>query len=108
MLETTHQVGRISVSTADMPYKEMAGHCEALLVGKQKKMSHLMSAQLRQESLINFSITNHENEVNEVLPSRVDAGSLMVLPCSSKPFSCAHSCLIRSLTHLFVQLKYPY
>ncbi|KAL9411822.1 hypothetical protein AB3S75_045426 [Citrus x aurantiifolia] len=78
VLETTHQVGRISVSTADMPYKEMAGHCEALLVGKQKKMSHLMSAQLRQESLINFSITNHENEVNEVLPSRVDAGSLMV------------------------------
>ncbi|KAH9678995.1 hypothetical protein KPL71_025927 [Citrus sinensis] len=78
VLETTHQVGRISVSTADMPYKEMAGHCEALLVGKQKKMSHLMSAQLRQESLINFSITNHENEVNEVLPSQVDAGSLMV------------------------------
>ncbi|XP_024040135.1 uncharacterized protein LOC18031326 isoform X1 [Citrus clementina] len=78
VLETTHQVGRISVSTADMPYKEMAGHCEALLIGKQKKMSHLMSAQLRQESLINFSITNHENEVNEVLPSQVDAGSLMV------------------------------
>ncbi|KAH9678981.1 hypothetical protein KPL71_025927 [Citrus sinensis] len=79
VLETTHQVGRISVSTADMPYKEMAGHCEALLVGKQKKMSHLMSAQLRQESLINFSITNHENEVNEVLPSQ------RITPNSNKP-----------------------
>ncbi|KAH9648245.1 hypothetical protein KPL70_025516 [Citrus sinensis] len=79
VLETTHQVGRISVSTADMPYKEMAGHCEALLIGKQKKMSHLMSAQLRQESLINFSITNHENEVNEVLPSQ------RITPNSNKP-----------------------
>lgn len=71
VLETTHQVGRISVSTTDMPYKEMAGHCEALLVGKQKKMSHLMSAQLRQESLINFAIKNHEDEAKEALPSHV-------------------------------------
>ncbi|CAL0329426.1 unnamed protein product [Lupinus luteus] len=43
VLETTHQVGRISVSTAsDMPYKEMAFHCEALLVGKQQKLSTFM------------------------------------------------------------------
>lgn len=41
--ETTHQVGRISISTPfDMPYKEMALHCEALLVGKQQKMSTFM------------------------------------------------------------------
>ncbi|KAL9411821.1 hypothetical protein AB3S75_045426 [Citrus x aurantiifolia] len=79
VLETTHQVGRISVSTADMPYKEMAGHCEALLVGKQKKMSHLMSAQLRQESLINFSITNHENEVGNPLTDE------RITPNSNKP-----------------------
>ncbi|XP_024019088.1 uncharacterized protein LOC21388445 isoform X2 [Morus notabilis] len=32
--ETTHQVGRVSVSTGpDVPYKEMALHCEALLMG---------------------------------------------------------------------------
>ncbi|XP_024958488.2 protein SEMI-ROLLED LEAF 2 isoform X2 [Citrus sinensis] len=79
VLETTHQVGRISVSTADMPYKEMAGHCEALLIGKQKKMSHLMSAQLRQESLINFSITNHENEVDNPLTDE------RITPNSNKP-----------------------
>lgn len=79
VLETTHQVGRISVSTADMPYKEMAGHCEALLVGKQKKMSHLMSAQLRQESLINFSITNHENEVGNPFTDE------RITPNSNKP-----------------------
>lgn len=41
--ETTHQVGRISISTPfDMPYKEMALHCEALLMGKQQKMSTFM------------------------------------------------------------------
>ncbi|KAG8646283.1 hypothetical protein MANES_10G140400v8 [Manihot esculenta] len=44
--ETTNQVGRFSISTAnDMPYMEMAGHCEALSAGKQKKMSALMSQQ---------------------------------------------------------------
>ncbi|KDO37359.1 hypothetical protein CISIN_1g034282mg [Citrus sinensis] len=62
-----------------MPYKEMAGHCEALLIGKQKKMSHLMSAQLRQESLINFSITNHENEVDNPLTDE------RITPNSNKP-----------------------
>lgn len=43
VLETTHQVGRISVSTpSDMPYREMALHCEALLMGKQQKLSTFM------------------------------------------------------------------
>ncbi|BBH07342.1 hypothetical protein Prudu_019252 [Prunus dulcis] len=40
VLETAHQVGRLSISNApDVPYKEMAGHCEELLIGKQQKMS---------------------------------------------------------------------
>ncbi|CAL5211986.1 unnamed protein product [Lathyrus oleraceus] len=43
--ETTHHVGRISVSTpSNMPYKEMALHCEALLAGKQQKISTFMGA----------------------------------------------------------------
>ncbi|KAK1267713.1 hypothetical protein QJS04_geneDACA015603 [Acorus gramineus] len=46
VLETAGQVGRFSVCTApDMPYKEMASHCEALLIGKQEKMSYFMNAQ---------------------------------------------------------------
>ncbi|KAK2653214.1 hypothetical protein Ddye_013070 [Dipteronia dyeriana] len=66
VLETAQQVGRVSSSTGpDMPYMEMASHCEALLIGKQKKMSHLMSAQLRQESLINFAFPNHEDEAKK-------------------------------------------
>ncbi|XP_061353917.1 protein SEMI-ROLLED LEAF 2-like [Gastrolobium bilobum] len=43
VLETTHHVGRVSVSTpSNMPYKEMALHCEALLAGKQEKLSTFM------------------------------------------------------------------
>ncbi|GLT96039.1 hypothetical protein SLE2022_136880 [Rubroshorea leprosula] len=64
VLETAHQFGRISVSTgANMPYKEIASHCEALLMGKQQKMSHLMHAHLQQESLFNVYVyTPEESE----------------------------------------------
>ncbi|XP_068652492.1 protein SEMI-ROLLED LEAF 2-like [Aristolochia californica] len=56
VLETARHVGRFSVSTApDVPYKEMASHCEALLAGKQQKMSVFMSQQQKQETfLIDF------------------------------------------------------
>ncbi|KAM7267283.1 hypothetical protein ACFE04_009449 [Oxalis oulophora] len=43
--ETTNQVNRISVSTPDLSYSEMAGNCEALQKGKQQKMSTFMSTQ---------------------------------------------------------------
>ncbi|EHA8590069.1 Protein EFR3 B [Cocos nucifera] len=52
VLETSWQDGRFSVSTTpDVPFKEMASHCEALLMGKQQKMSAFMSAQQKQEIL---------------------------------------------------------
>ncbi|KAG9456465.1 hypothetical protein H6P81_000973 [Aristolochia fimbriata] len=56
VLETARHVGRFSVSTApDVPYKEMASHCEALLAGKQEKMSVFMSQQQKPETfLIDF------------------------------------------------------
>ncbi|XP_041997859.1 protein SEMI-ROLLED LEAF 2-like [Salvia splendens] len=45
VLETSTNVGRMSVCTAqDASYKEMANHCETLLMGKQQKMSNLISA----------------------------------------------------------------
>lgn len=64
VLETAHQVGRISVSTApDVSYKEMTLHCESLTMGKQQKMSYLMNTQNRQESLlIRFSQNSDEKE----------------------------------------------
>ncbi|CAL1353258.1 unnamed protein product [Linum trigynum] len=46
-LETANQVGRMSVTAPDVPYEEMALHCEKLLMGKQKKMSHVMSLHIR-------------------------------------------------------------
>ncbi|CAA2988358.1 EFR3 homolog B [Olea europaea subsp. europaea] len=53
VLETAHQVGRISTSKApDASYKETAHQCEALLMGKQQKMSYLISAQHTQGSLL--------------------------------------------------------
>ncbi|KAF7824575.1 Protein EFR3-like B [Senna tora] len=43
VMDTTTQVGRVSISTpVDKPYKEMALHCENLLMGKQQMMSTFM------------------------------------------------------------------
>ncbi|KAM0938135.1 hypothetical protein DsansV1_C23g0175011 [Dioscorea sansibarensis] len=50
VVEPTNHTGRFSVSmTPDVPFKEMASHCEALLIGKQQKMSAFWSAQQKQE-----------------------------------------------------------
>ncbi|KAA3462063.1 Protein EFR3 [Gossypium australe] len=69
--ETAHQVGRQSVSAPpDMPYSEMAGNCEALLVGKQQKMYAVMSAQQNREGLV--SISTKEGQPR----SPADSGSL--------------------------------
>ncbi|KAH9624487.1 hypothetical protein KSS87_016928 [Heliosperma pusillum] len=86
VLETAHQVGRFSVSTApDVSYKEMASHCEALLMGKQQKMSHLMTAQ-KQESLINFHV---EHDSKEMFPSSKVGNPFLDLPGEAVPMACA-------------------
>uniref|UniRef100_A0A2N9F017 Uncharacterized protein n=1 Tax=Fagus sylvatica TaxID=28930 RepID=A0A2N9F017_FAGSY len=83
VLETTHQVGRFSVSNAtDMTYKEMAGHCEALLVGKQQKMSTFLTAQQAQESLVSFS--SHDYNQGKELASYSPVQP--VSPLSGNPF----------------------
>ncbi|CAK9177752.1 unnamed protein product, partial [Ilex paraguariensis] len=79
VLETAHQVGRISVSTApDVSYKEMAHHCEALLLGKHQMMSHLMVMQHGQENLL--SRTSQSVDVDKQMASyaRVDGGFQVV------------------------------
>lgn len=68
VLETAHQVGRMSVSTSDVPYKEMASHCETLLRGKQQKMSDLMHAHQIQDSLMN-SLQDQNDEVRKIASS---------------------------------------
>ncbi|KAF5183087.1 Armadillo-type [Thalictrum thalictroides] len=64
VFETACQVGRLSVSTSpDVPYKEMASHCEALLTGKQQKMSTFMHAQKKQENLTNIFLMHQNSDV---------------------------------------------
>lgn len=67
MLETAHQVGRISVTAPDVSYLEMAQHCEMLLMGKQKKMSHVMGVQMKQENAINSTQQNQIDESKKVI-----------------------------------------
>ncbi|XP_058073685.1 protein SEMI-ROLLED LEAF 2-like [Magnolia sinica] len=77
VLETARQVGRLSVSTYDVPYKEMASHCEALLVGKQEKMSVFMITQQKQGNLL----SGPQQEQNGVeMPSHlhVDQGVQLI------------------------------
>lgn len=65
----------------DMSYKEMTLHCEALLTGKQQKMSHLMSTQQRQESLMIFDSQNQNDEVKKsMFDSHVEVRFNAVLP----------------------------
>ncbi|CAA6660137.1 unnamed protein product [Spirodela intermedia] len=49
VLETARQVASLPVSTTPVPYDEMRNQCEALVVGKQQKMSALLSFQQWQE-----------------------------------------------------------
>ncbi|KAK9283316.1 hypothetical protein L1049_011555 [Liquidambar formosana] len=82
VLGTTHHVGRFSVSTPpDMPYKEMASHCEALLMGKQQKMSTFMSAQHNQDSLNGLS-DNGYDQPKKISYSPVEPG----FPMNGNPF----------------------
>ncbi|XP_042513279.1 protein SEMI-ROLLED LEAF 2-like isoform X2 [Macadamia integrifolia] len=72
--ETSCQVGRFSVSTTpDVPYKEMANHCEALLLGKRQKMSSFMTAQQKQENLASFRLQEYD-EAKKV-PSYSQSGN---------------------------------
>ncbi|XP_027355487.1 uncharacterized protein LOC113865252 [Abrus precatorius] len=79
--ETTHQVGRISISTPfDMPYKEMALHCEALLVGKQQKMSTFMGSLPLNSFRIPAPKYNQETDVSS------NSNVQQSLPSSGNPF----------------------
>ncbi|URD94050.1 Cyclin-related protein [Musa troglodytarum] len=63
VLETAWQVGRLSVSNnCNVPFGEMAGNCEALLMGKQQKLSIFMSAQQKPDIILSGNSQN-QNEV---------------------------------------------
>ncbi|WOL19844.1 hypothetical protein Cni_G28646 [Canna indica] len=63
VLETTCQVGRLSVANnCNVPFKEMAGNCEALMTGKQQKMSLFVGAQQKQDIFLTSNAQN-QNEM---------------------------------------------
>ncbi|BBH07343.1 hypothetical protein Prudu_019254 [Prunus dulcis] len=99
VLETAHQVGRLSISNApDVPYKEMAGHCEALLIGKQQKMSSLMNFQQNQGYLMNLSLHNRNDDVKWMMSDfQADAGSHKALLLKEEIVVTKHppSCILK-------------
>ncbi|KAF8402310.1 hypothetical protein HHK36_013264 [Tetracentron sinense] len=51
VLETARQVASFPVSTTPIPYDQMKNQCEALVMGKQQKMSVLLSFKNQQEAI---------------------------------------------------------
>lgn len=49
-METARQVASFSTSSTPLPYDQMKDQCEALVAGKQQKMSVIQSLKHRQES----------------------------------------------------------
>ncbi|CAL0322107.1 unnamed protein product [Lupinus luteus] len=50
VLETAREVASLSISSNPLPYDQMKNQCEALVTGKQQKMSVLQSFKHRQET----------------------------------------------------------
>ncbi|KAI8537576.1 hypothetical protein RHMOL_Rhmol09G0034800 [Rhododendron molle] len=60
VLETARQVASLPVSSTPIPYDQVTNQCEALVTGKQQKMSVLHSFKLRQEG--KAIVLSHEDE----------------------------------------------
>ncbi|KAL5781115.1 hypothetical protein ACOSP7_006144 [Xanthoceras sorbifolium] len=62
VLETARQVASFPVSSTPIPYDQMKSQCEALVTGKQQKMSVLQSFKHQQEA--KAIVVSSENEQN--------------------------------------------
>ncbi|KAL3815091.1 hypothetical protein ACJIZ3_016359 [Penstemon smallii] len=90
--ETTKEVGQFSVLTpSDLPFKDMANHCEALQMGKQQVMSNFMAAQMIQQSSASFRIQdNFPTAHHKPSYSHPEPGYFMTPPSiTSVPMPCA-------------------
>ncbi|CAK8535998.1 unnamed protein product [Lathyrus sativus] len=61
VFETARQVASISTSSTPLPYDQMKNQCEALVTGKQEKMSAIQSFKHQQET--KAIVLSSENEV---------------------------------------------
>ncbi|XP_028776287.1 uncharacterized protein LOC114733043 [Neltuma alba] len=86
VMETTNQVGRVSVSPPfDKPYKEMALHCEALLMGKQQMISTFMFPLPVQGNPFTISAEDYNQGKGEVPSQSTVQQSLPILQ-TGNPF----------------------
>ncbi|OVA04592.1 hypothetical protein BVC80_1713g22 [Macleaya cordata] len=70
VLETARQVANFPVASTPVPYEEMKSQCEALVMGKNQKMSVLQTFKNQQE-VIGFS-TQNEKKVSAFLDMKPD------------------------------------
>lgn len=85
----------------------MARHCETLIMGKQQKMSDLMSAQQQQESLTSFSPRNRDDEANMMVFNPNSGVSVHeVLLCSSKSHTFIPLCVYLQILQLLRSSKF--
>lgn len=98
VLDTAHQVARLSVSTrADVPFGEMAHYFQELSNEKQEKMSHLMNNQRKPENLPRtISKSGYEEDKPVASYFQSDTGSQMV-----STFLFSKSSLLRAFQSLY-------
>ncbi|KAG0476693.1 hypothetical protein HPP92_013534 [Vanilla planifolia] len=65
--ETAQQVDIQPVSNSTVPYEEMKSQCEALVMGKQQKMSVLLSFKNRHEGIVAGSLDDNNNHLSAKL-----------------------------------------
>lgn len=67
VLETARQVASFPVSATPIPYDQMRIQCEALVTGKQQKMSVLHSFKQQEDAKAIVLSTEIENKVNKFI-----------------------------------------
>ncbi|KAG9145043.1 hypothetical protein Leryth_018334 [Lithospermum erythrorhizon] len=83
VLETKHQVGRLSVSmTSDMPYMDIARHCEALQMGKQQKMFDFMTVESFQDTSV-FVMQDWPTSYSEPNLQDISSVTNSLTPCAT-------------------------
>ncbi|KAL1535056.1 protein SEMI-ROLLED LEAF 2-like [Salvia divinorum] len=105
--ETTKEVAQLSFKApSDMPFKDMASHCEALQIGKQQIMSNFLGSPLTEDRL--SSCSQDSAQTHDMLPhSCLEPGDITMPLPSAVPGSCiAESEEVSELIHLPVSSPY--
>lgn len=86
VLETAHQVASFPISTNPMPYEQVKGQCEALVTGKQQKMSVLLSFKSQKEDKAIVVADDCEKKISAIVSMQSDDLDVNPLPMSKEPF----------------------